>query len=550
MATLGERIMAAITAFREPYLVADQATEGDEWGEWDARRLRYAILWAWYESTVYREVHNFSTKLKADYGLYKYVRSIYNPAARVCNFYKDHIWGGLLDPEAGDQDGALPIETDNDNLRAMIAQLWEWSNWQSKKDVTTLWGSIYGDVALQVVDDTERGKVYIKPVNPARLADITLDPFGNVKGYTISYDRPDPTNNSRMVKYSEIAEREDDLVVYSTYLNDSPYAWNGQADSWQENYGFIPMVFVNHIDVGLEWGWSELQQDLSKFREIDDLASKFDDHIRKTVDPGWLFAGVNAPQAAPSTSFTDNSTTRPEAGREEIPILYGPSGAQPHALVAPLDLAGVNAAINSLLAEIERDYPELRVLLMQASGEVSGRALRIAQRPVQKKVQERRARYDKALIKAQQMALSIAGFRAVEGFNGISLDSYAGGKLDHSIARRDVFDQDEIDDLEVETAFWSVAELVQKGGGSLEQWLAEHWDEEKVAAWKQSLEAKARIAQLEGTVKQMEMMSNFEANDGGPVAGGQGATVEPQGAGQAAPEEPEMGTPTEQDEMV
>jgi hypothetical protein len=547
MPTIKERLMAAITAFREPYLVVDQATAGDEWGQFEARQLRYAILWAWYESTIYRDIHSFSKKLKTDYGLYKYVRPVYNPAARICNFYKDHVWGGLLDSQAADA-GALPIETDNEALRAPIAQLWEWSNWQSKKDVATLWGAIYGDVALQVVDDTERGKVYIKPVNSMRLKEVTLDPFGNVKGYIIEYQRLDPENGTRSVTYTEQAEREDDLVVYSTFMNNAPFAWNGIADSWEEKYGFIPMVMVNHIDVGVEWGWSELHQDLAKFREVDDLASKFNDHIRKTVDPGWLFAGVNAPQVMPSATGSTPTTSRPAPDREEIPILYGPAGAQPHALVAPLDLGGVNASINSMLAEIERDYPELRLLLMQSGGEVSGRALRIAQKPVEAKVQERRGRYDKALVKAHQMALSIGGFRKVEGFTAFSLDSYAAGTLDHSIAKRDVFATDILDDYEIEASFWTAAEGVLKGGGSLELWLTDQgWDEEKVDKWRGSPETKARLAQLEGTVTQMEMMANYDQTDGGIGPEGEPAVeVEPEGGQPEAEPATATGTPAEE----
>jgi len=34
---------------------------------------------------------------------------------------------------------------------------------------------------------------------------------------------------------------------------------------------------------------------MSKFREVDDIASKLDDQIRKMVDAPWLFIGMTKP---------------------------------------------------------------------------------------------------------------------------------------------------------------------------------------------------------------------------------------------------------------
>lgn len=466
--------MAGVKAFREAYVSA--GTLGDStFGSFDARGLRYALLWSFYENTQYRDIHTWATKLRADYGLYKHVRGIYNPAYRLGDFWQSHLWGGLLDPSAGDgkqMPSALPISIPDTNpradpLRAAIATLWRDSNWQVNKDVTTLSGSILGDIALRIVDDVDRGKVYLSVVHPGTLADLDLDDFGNVKGYIVEETRPDPQRDdtAKTVIYREVAERDGENVVYTTYLNGTPYAWNGVTPEWAEAYGFIPLVFIKHNDVGQDWGWSELHPALGKIREADDLASKLHDQIRKLVDAPWLFSGVSKPGTKPQVTGETATTTKPEPGREEIPALYGPAGATATPLVAPLDIVGTTAEIKELLAEIERDYPELGAdRLVTASGDASGRALRVARQPIETKVQKRRPNYDNALVRAQQMAIAIGGYRGYPGYKGFGLDSYAAGDLAHAIDNRPVFSKDPLDDLELKKEFWTVVQMATANG--------------------------------------------------------------------------------------
>lgn len=498
---------AGIKAFRESWMsTGDLETGATDFSSWDARRLRYSVLWAAYENTVYRDIHLWSKRHRADYGLYKYVRSIHSPAYRLGEFYATHLMGGALDlrrvhggkQEAGDG-GACPIVTDSPRLRLSIAALWRSSNWQVNKEIWTRQGSILGDIGLQVVDDATRGKVYLKVLHPGILKSVTKDPWGNVKSYCIEEQRADPTRQEKTVTYTETAMRDGDDVVYQTYRNGSPYAWNGISAEWTEPYGFIPLVLVQHLNVGLDWGWSELHAGQSKFREADDLASKLSDQIRKTVDSPWLLAGVKRPEASPTIAGAAASTTKPEPGREEVPILYASDPqAKPHPMVAPLNIPGVSARIDRILEEIERDYPELQMDIWTASGDASGRALRVARQRVTSKTQMRRAGYDDALMRAQQMAIAIGGHRGYAGYESFSLDSYAAGQLDHTIGERPVFETDPLDTIEEDVAFWGAAAAAQTAGYDLELFLRDKgWSEEKIA---KVLAAKAARQQQAATI--------------------------------------------------
>ena len=461
-------LTAGATAFREAYMSAD-ASDDSDFSSYAARKMRYLIFWSFFENTAYRNIHTWSTKFKADYGLYKYTRAIYNPAHRLGDFWQTHLFGGMLDVKdgvAGDG-GALPIITQDESLRKAIARLWQDSNWQINKDIVALWGATLGDAVIKVIDDTEHKQVYLSVVHPATLSEVERDLRGNVKSYTISETRDDPRGGDRAVTYTETAERDGTNVVYRTFLNNDLFAWNNIAAEWFEPYGFIPMVTVQHDNVGLQWGWSELHAAMSKMREVDDQASKISDHIRKYVDPAWLVTGVQKAGTTPAVSHSASSTARPEPDREEMKMLYGPVGADIKPFVAPLDLPGALQHVANLLSSLEDDYPELRVEKLRLTGGLTGRAMQLAQQPAEAKVLKRRAGYDDALRRAQQMAIAIGGWRGYDGYSSFNLASYKAGKLDHSIGSRAVFQTTKADRLEEDKLFWETAQAAYTGGGEL-----------------------------------------------------------------------------------
>jgi hypothetical protein len=189
-----------------------------------------------------------------------------------------------------------------------------------------------------------------------------------------------------------------------------------------------------------------------------------------------------------------------------VPILYASDpNAKAHALVAPLDIVAVDAYIGRLLAELERDYPELQMDIWSASGESSGRALRIARQRVEAKVNERRATYDDALVRAQQMAAAIGGARKLPGFEGLGLESYANGGLDHHIGQRPVFAADPLDGLEEDLAFWTAAKTAGESGMPLTAYLMDQgWDEERMMRVMASPEWKARMSLMSMGLGAME----------------------------------------------
>ena len=494
MVAFADQQLQATIGFNESYLTSS-ATDNALWNDQGPRMSRYGILWAMYEQTAYREVHTWAKAMRKKYALYKYVRPVYNPAHRAGVFWQNHIFGGVLDAEAGES-GAIPIATENELLRAAIAELWLWSRWRVQKDILTVRGTILGDAAIRVKDDVVRGRVYLELLYPGYLYSVERDPQGNVKGYVIRKRVSHPVNQLGTVTYGEVVSRDGDKVVYETFLDGAPYAWPENLDVtgtpaavWEEPYGFVPLVLIQHNDVGLKWGWGELHAVRAKVHEIDDLASMITDQVRKTVNPIWLMKKVQAPTSKVLTiegARRSDDLDRRAPGREETSTLWNaPADSSAEAVVAEIDFEGVLQHLAGLQVEIERDLVELSPDIHTASGDASGRALRVARQPVVSKVIQRRANYDSGMVAAQQMAVAIGGMRGYEGYTGFSLDSYERGDLDHSIIDRSVFEEDPLDKTEIDNAFWMAASVAVRVGVPIESYLKEAgWTDERIAELK------------------------------------------------------------------
>jgi hypothetical protein len=434
--------------------------------------MRYEMYWAFYESTVYRNIHAWSHRMKTDYPLYRWIRAIYNPTYRLGEFWKTHVWGGFLDPEAGDgkfKPSAIPIrvpkanEGNDEAIREGISALWQSSNFAVKKDLWTLYGAILGDLPVLVVDDPSKEDIYLEAIHPGTLQEVDLDAKGNVRGYIIVERREDPESPTRWATYMEEAIREGDNVVYKTYKDGAPYAWTeNNGAEWKIEYGFVPMVLIKHNDVGLQFGWAEMHAGRVKFMELDDLASKLHDHIRKTVDPAWLFSGVSKNKDTNTTERprSPTSSDQPEPEREQIPAIYAtnPQAKANPLVVTDLDLEGVNSTLENMFEELEKDYPELTWDEQAAVMTNSSRAIRVARQKVENKVIGRRANYDNPLERIMQMAISIGGMRGYDAYKSFSLDSYKAGDLNFHVEHRPVFGKDPLDDLEIDEKFWMVAD--------------------------------------------------------------------------------------------
>ena len=441
---------SGVTAFQQKW-TGTPALFDEDWGEWEYRAGRYELLWAFYRLNQYDEaIHRWSSRFKFDYKLYADIRTVYGSGRRLGEFWASHLWGGSLDPDAGNGvniPSALPIVQIDEKFRPSLAKLWLDSDWQSKKDVVARYGAVLGDVAIKVVDDRDNGKVRMEPLHPGKIREIERDQYGNVTHYLEVDRRADPEvkrllgDRASYCDYACQVDLEGGEVVFQTTRNGQPYDWPDNPDDaregvWRRPYGFVPLVLIQHIDLGQGWGDSELNGILSRTMESDALGSMLSDQVAKLLNSPWMMSGI------------DKINVEVVSAKTKIPVFKAPKDAKAFALVADMPVEEVRKVIESINGLIDLDYPELMVDRARSSGDMSGKTLREARKPAEAKVQSRRAAYDRGLVRAQQMALAIGGLEGYEGYEDVPTEIDLSGPLRHRVADRNVFKMDAFDRYE------------------------------------------------------------------------------------------------------
>lgn len=434
MSSLWNRLMSAanafITTFNERALIP---TEFYDWDTYQSRIFRYFLSESYYTSTIYRAVTPFSQRLKSSSDLYRNIRAVQNPVYRLVEAYVAKVYGGSIDMEdlSG---GAIPILTASDPLKEALKQLYLWSNWNIQKGLYVRQGAQLGDVYLKIVDEPDSGRVRLEVVHPGKIKNTETDAVGNIKRAFIQYERQDPTT-LKWIQYTETIDQERFTIALT----------GQQAIEFPNLYGFVPLVHVKHKDVGMQSGANAFHAQMGKIDELNDASSILNDQVRKAVDAVWFMFGKKGSEI----NIGSDQNTLPSTldglkhARDKGSIIYGPKdGKEPFAMVAPIDIAGAGANIDRILAELERDMPELAMHRLRDGGNLTAPGVRSAYSDAIDRFVEAQGNYDDGLIRAQKMAVSIGGMRGYEGFGAFNLDSYAKGDLDHYIKARPIVEDE------------------------------------------------------------------------------------------------------------
>lgn len=484
--------------------------------DWETRRARYEFFWSLYQNNSYGDgTASWHNVIKVAFGLPKFTRNIFAPVYKLTEFWTSHIFGGDLDPAAGDGQlvpSAIPIVTDDERLRPVIAQIWRDSKWQSRKSIFTRSGSLFGDVFLKVVDDPVRRMVWIDVVHPGHVKWAQFDPRdGSITDYIFETQRFIPNMPSLLdwnpainpkslfvqAIYNELATTQGGSLVYKTFQNYSDYNWRGATGdgselpaTWAPPYDFVPLVQAQHININMNWGIGEPHCMVAKIFEVDGAGSTLSDSLRRQLNGPWLLTGMGMPggrtgvrQGVPVASTTPVPTLGdPQIGKDDIANIYGPAGATATPLTFDLNMEGGNAFIAALKKDLRENWPELGGDDW-STGDTSGRAIRISREAIETKVLQRRPAYQEALVKAHMMAIKIGVIQGYPGFEAFSLADLENGSIEHTIGKSPIFSNDVADDLDLQAQFWMVAKAAVDAGTPLTFWLKEQgWTDERITA--------------------------------------------------------------------
>jgi hypothetical protein len=452
---------AFVSTFNERALVP---TEYYSWDVYESRLFRYALSESYYTSTVYKAITPFAQRLKSTNDLYKYIRAIQNPVYRLVEAYVAKVYGGSIDFEDLST-GAIPILMADDTLKEALKQLYLWSNWNIQKGLYVRQGSQLGDVYIKTVDEVDNQRVRMEVLHPGKVKETEIDAVGNIKTAIIEYEREDPLTR-KFYNYTETIDQE-----LFTFARDGK-----EYERFPNLYGFVPLVHVKHKDVGMMSGANAFHAQMSKIDELNDASSILNDQVRKAVNVVWQFFGKKGSEIDLSADQnTQEGLDGRKHARDKIPAIYAPKdGQNPFPMVAPIDIAAAGVNIDRLLAEIERDMPELSMHRLRDGGNLTAPGVKSAYSDAIDRFVEAQGNYDDGLVRAQKMAISIGGLRGYEGFQAYNLDSYAKGDLDHFIKGRAIVE----DELSKEQKI----QALQAAGASIQLILREMgYDEETIA---------------------------------------------------------------------
>lgn len=431
--------MAAMQAFRRVY--SDPGGEQRKQA-FDARQAVYGLRWAYYTNSAFDDLERWQV-YRSTHRLYRMTRSIYNPTARLVDFYTGAVFPGRLSVEPG-KPSAIPLGEDTPPaLRTAIAEVYRASNWQANKSVMIRWGGALGETLIEIMDDVERGQVYLQNTWPGYVADLELDAMGNVKAYAIEYTAED--ENEQPYRY----RKEVDKLIFTEYRNEVVMR------TWPNPYGFVPACWCVHRNEGGDHGAPAIRN-VGKIDELNSLAAHVLDELHKRMSAPVLFAG--------QTSIAGGQAKRPpsdQAAQEAIPVVTGSQDASIHAVDIP-DMAGPMASLERIIAEVEADHPELTFYQqLRDMQQVTGPGAARLMGDVEALVGDAQANYDEQMRKALQMAVAIGGWRLSQGdwgspnrqqaaYQGFDLDSYDRGDLDFEIDARPLIPLTKLEQLEIE----------------------------------------------------------------------------------------------------
>lgn len=483
MSRILNAVSAGFAAARESYADPENAKLA---ASNDARRAIYRRNWQYYTNQAFEDLGDWKSYIK-NAGLYQYTRLMYNPFRRLVDFYAGRIYPGRLSldgkPFPNNIRLAIPFAEDvDDKLKAAVAQLWQWSNWHNGMKLMVRYGAVCGDCLVEIVDDTETGKVRFDVVWAGLLVPdyLILDAVGNVKRYAIEYATKD--ENGKEYRFRK--EVDKDEIRY--FKDGKAFDIFGDGDTIKNPYGFCPAVWVKHVDLGGDFGAGVFRGDYVKLDELNSVATHAIDLIHKLIDPPivlWTKSRLRPAFASTRGVVTDPSGQQfiPNNGNEfaadsergenaafdvrtDSMILKGAEGGRTEPLVGKLNLAEALPYMDSIIEEIEKDHPELTFYqTMREMQQVTAPGAQQLLGDAEGVFDESAANYDGASTRIFAMGVAIAGFRLAEGMDGwsqntvqqqkfarFSLDSYARNELHIDLIPRSLIIETEVNSLTVQ----------------------------------------------------------------------------------------------------
>lgn len=497
-------------------------------------KAMYAVLELYYlNNGVYDVVNqvNFDNAIWTE-GM----KGFRNPAHRTVEFYVSKIWPGQL-PDA------LPIVTDNKAIIEPIQQIWEWSDWSTKKQLSSRWFSLFGDLFIKTATATPAGsddvsRVYLQNIKPYYVTSMDLDERGFLVYLRLDVPKMvrDANGKTSTIYHTELWDKSGDS--YRKWIHDrgdeADIGHLGTPDIERAitdfGFDFIPFVHAKFQDVGDKRGVGAFTHALDKIDEANRQATRLPQMLFRYNRPLWAASAGGMDKTGrplpPPRIGRDNTGTQESdtitIGDDTLLTLPGASTLEP--LVPNINYTDALAILQDHMMELEKDLPELAYYRLRDLGsDISGRAIRLLLSDAVDKAAEARGNAESALARAHAMALTIG---AQHGLFKRSIGTFEKGSFEHTFGERPIIPRTEKEKAE-EVTSWTTAGVplitaLKRAG----------WSDDEIKQMEK--DKKAEDEQKQNSFAEMALAAQrrFDAGNNPPQNGGDG---EDQQDGQQAP---------------
>lgn len=448
----------------------------------------YRVLRAYYKNNALYDV--IADVLRRQ-GVWKEsMKAIRNPTYRVVEFHAGHLWPGTLP-------AALPIMAKRDAIVAPIQQVWQWSNWAAKKQVAARHNALFGDFFLKVAQTPDRSRVFFQLIEPEHVTDFDTDERDFMT--YVRFDVPELRRNAdgsseRYLHTEEWSMKtglfrvwESDTLTTTGSMPATAELGNPKTSMPIEEMGidFIPVVRAPFADIGEPRGMGAIIPAIDKIDEANRQATRLaqllfrHNKVTHALEANSVDAAGRPLPPPRLTDTQDVSGTDPNTvtiGDDEFYLLPGMSTLKQ--LVPNINYEAALHVLQDHMLELEQDLPELVMYRISESGNLSGRAVRLMLAPAIARLEEARGNAESALIRADQMALTM-------GQNAKLWDvgDFQNGDFEHAFEERDVLPNDELERGQTEQAEGAALASLVAAGMPIEMAAQQvyGWTEERAA---------------------------------------------------------------------
>jgi hypothetical protein len=408
------------------------------------------------------------------------VKALRSPAFRVVEFYAGHIWPG----ESLDE--AFTFQTGGSALEKAIRQVWTWSNFGAKRSMFARRYAMLGNLFIGVRQSPDKSRVFFRYLDPRWVTRHLFD--DQDRGYLtyarldIPQERVDDKGDIVNFWVTEIWDKQRDTYrrwEHEQGAEASPEAMGAttHSGSIMSLFGidFIPIVHAQFRDDASGLGLGAYQLQLGKIDEANRLATELHAKLFRHNQPTFVVSansvdktgrampapvipgleGYRQRAANPGITYGTNGTQDTPGAVSTVDVInvgdeqwiYLPGNATIEDLIPKIAWGDALAVLVDYLGELAEDLPEMVYSQIKSMpGDASGQALRVRLMSAVDRANEARANVIPALIRANQMAITL-------GQNGNLFDGlgdFASGRLDHTLSLLPVIPQNELEKLDAD----------------------------------------------------------------------------------------------------